>query len=138
MSRDHYSVLGIGRDASEEEVKKAYKKSALQWHPDKNMDKKDLAEQKFKEISAAYVVLCDADKRANYDRYGDGDGPRRGGGGGARSNQSFHTHGAEDLSPEGAFAPGALASAGRPRTPAAPPRPRPGLASRTLPDPLPP
>jgi hypothetical protein len=102
MARDHYAVLGIERTASEEEVKKAYKKAALQWHPDKNINNKDVAEKRFKEITAAYTVLGSADSRSHYDRYGD-DEPRRGGGGGGGRSQ----HGAgmqpEDLTPEDVF-----------------------------------
>lgn len=68
---DYYDVLGIARGSSEEEVKKAYRKMALKWHPDKNTgENKELAEKKFKEISEAYQVLGDPEKRGIYDRYG--------------------------------------------------------------------
>ncbi|XP_070566642.1 dnaJ homolog subfamily B member 6-like isoform X9 [Ptychodera flava] len=67
---DYYKVLGISRTATEEEIKKAYRKLALKWHPDKNQDKKDEAEKKFKEISEAYQVLSDKKKKEIYDRYG--------------------------------------------------------------------
>ncbi len=67
--RDYYEVLGLGRDASEEDVKKAYRKLALQYHPDRNPGNKD-AEAKFKEATEAYEVLKDAEKRPSYDRYG--------------------------------------------------------------------
>ncbi|MCX7044362.1 MAG: molecular chaperone DnaJ [Candidatus Sumerlaeota bacterium] len=67
--RDYYEVLGVGRDASSEEIKKSYRKKALQFHPDRNPGDKE-AEESFKEASEAYEVLSDADKRARYDRFG--------------------------------------------------------------------
>src|SRR6266567_4582676 len=67
--RDYYEVLGIGRNASDEEVKRAYRKLAVKFHPDKNPDDPH-AEEKFKELAEAYDVLMDADKRAAYDRFG--------------------------------------------------------------------
>jgi molecular chaperone DnaJ len=67
--RDYYEVLGVGRDASEEEVKRAYRRLAVKFHPDKNPDDPD-AEEKFKELGEAYDVLMDSDKRAAYDRFG--------------------------------------------------------------------
>lgn len=67
---DYYKTLGISRNSSETEVKKAYRKLALKWHPDKNPDKKEEAEKKFKEISEAYEVLSDKKKREIYDKYG--------------------------------------------------------------------
>lgn len=68
---DYYSVLGIPKTASDSDVKKAYRKMALKWHPDKNIGENQAeAEKKFKEISEAYEVLSDADKRAYYDRFG--------------------------------------------------------------------
>lgn len=72
MSRaqDYYVVLGIERNASEAEIKKAYRALAMKYHPDKNNGEK-AAEEKFKQITAAYEVLCDAEKRATYDRYGE-------------------------------------------------------------------
>ena len=66
---DYYEVLGVGRDASDQELKSAYRKQALKYHPDRNPGD-HAAEEKFKEASEAYQVLCDADKRAAYDRYG--------------------------------------------------------------------
>ena len=68
--RDYYDVLGVSRDASSEEIKKAFRKLAFQYHPDRNRD--DGAEAKFKEVNEAYEVLSDADKRAAYDRFGHG------------------------------------------------------------------
>jgi molecular chaperone DnaJ len=67
--RDYYEVLEVGRHASEEEVKRAYRKLAVKFHPDKNPDDPH-AEEKFKELGEAYDVLMDADKRAAYDRFG--------------------------------------------------------------------
>jgi molecular chaperone DnaJ len=67
--RDYYEVLGISRGAPEDEVKRAYRKLAVQFHPDKNPNDPH-AEEKFKELGEAYDVLIDADKRAAYDRYG--------------------------------------------------------------------
>lgn len=67
--RDYYEVLGVAKNASKEELKKAYRKLALQYHPDKNPDNKQ-AEDKFKEAAEAYEVLSDDQKKALYDRYG--------------------------------------------------------------------
>src|SRR5437016_3686680 len=67
--RDYYEVLGIARNATGEEVKRAYRKLAVKFHPDKNPDD-PRAEEKFKELGEAYDVLMDADKRAAYDRFG--------------------------------------------------------------------
>lgn len=67
--RDYYEVLGVKRDASADEIKKAYRKLAMKHHPDRNPDDK-AAEEKFKEAKAAYEILTDADKRAAYDQYG--------------------------------------------------------------------
>lgn len=68
MERDYYEVLGVGKSASKEEIKKAYRRLAMQYHPDRN--KSADAEEKFKEISEAYGVLSDDDKRSMYDRFG--------------------------------------------------------------------
>src|SRR3990172_7479524 len=67
--RDYYEVLGVDRNATEEEIKKSYRQLAVQYHPDKNPGNK-AAEEKFKEISAAYEVLRDPEKKARYDRFG--------------------------------------------------------------------
>lgn len=67
---DYYSVLGVPRNASPDDIKKAYRKLALKWHPDKNPDNKEEAERKFKELAEAYEVLSDKSRRDAYDRYG--------------------------------------------------------------------
>src|SRR5438105_2411365 len=67
--RDYYEVLGVSREASDQEIKSAYRKLALQHHPDRNPGNQE-AEDKFKEAAEAYSVLSDAQKRANYDRFG--------------------------------------------------------------------
>ncbi|KAL4424051.1 hypothetical protein ABPG75_001352 [Micractinium tetrahymenae] len=71
MGRDFYAILGVKKDATEEELKKAYRKLALKWHPDRNRDKVEEATEKFKEVSEAYDVLSDAQKREIYDAYGE-------------------------------------------------------------------
>src|SRR5690606_42032546 len=78
--RDYYEVLGVGRGADDRELKKAFRKLALQYHPDRNPDDPE-AEEKFKEASEAYDVLSDAEKRALYDQFGH-EGLNRSGGGG--------------------------------------------------------
>jgi molecular chaperone DnaJ len=67
--RDYYEVLGVERNADADEIKKAYRKQALKFHPDRNPNDKT-AEEKFKELGEAYEVLNDAQSRANYDRFG--------------------------------------------------------------------
>lgn len=84
---DYYQTLGIAKGASAEEIKKAYRKLAIKYHPDKNPDNKD-AEKKFKEISEAYETLSNAQKREMYDRYGK-DAAQGFGGAGAGSHQGF-------------------------------------------------
>uniref|UniRef100_A0A8C4KW07 J domain-containing protein n=1 Tax=Equus asinus asinus TaxID=83772 RepID=A0A8C4KW07_EQUAS len=67
---DYYEVLGVQRYASPEDIKKAYHKVALKWHPDKNPENKEEAERKFKEVAEAYEVLSNDKKRDTYDKYG--------------------------------------------------------------------
>ncbi|OWM69728.1 hypothetical protein CDL15_Pgr025577 [Punica granatum] len=99
--KDWYKILGVSKTASVADIKRAYKKLALQWHPDKNVDNREEAENKFREIAAAYEVLSDEDKRVRYDRGEDiedmGMGHGGGGGGfgfnpfgGGGSGQQFH------------------------------------------------
>src|SRR2546428_10020129 len=77
---DYYALLGVPREASEADIKKAYRRLAMEYHPDRNGGDK-AAEEKFKQITEAYEVLRDPDKRAAYDRYGEA-GLRGGGAGG--------------------------------------------------------
>ncbi len=85
--RDYYEILGVNKSASTDEIKKAYRKVAMQYHPDRNPGDK-AAEEKFKEAAEAYEVLSDADKKAQYDRYGHAgvSGNGRGGFGGGGMN----------------------------------------------------
>lgn len=72
-SKDYYQILGINKDASQEDIKKAYRKLALKYHPDANPNNKEEAEKKFKEIGEAYAILSNPEKRAKYDQYGTAD-----------------------------------------------------------------
>ncbi|XP_063101679.1 dnaJ homolog subfamily B member 2 isoform X1 [Cavia porcellus] len=95
----YYEILDVPPSASADDIKKAYRKKALQWHPDKNPDNKEFAEKKFKEVAEAYEVLSDKHKREIYDRYGRegltgaGAGPSRAeaGGGGPGFTFSFRS-----------------------------------------------
>ncbi|PKA61044.1 Chaperone protein dnaJ 3 [Apostasia shenzhenica] len=71
MGVDYYKILQVNKNASDEDLKKAYRKLAMKWHPDKNPNNKKEAEAKFKQISEAYEVLSDSQKRAIYDQYGE-------------------------------------------------------------------
>jgi curved DNA-binding protein CbpA len=97
-SRDFYQILGVARDADDETLKKAYRKAAVKWHPDKHSSKPEAeraaAEDKFKAVAEAYEVLTDKDKRCVYDRYGEeglkaGAGGMPGGGGGGGGMPGF-------------------------------------------------
>ena len=94
--RDYYEVLGVSRDASEDEIKKAYRKLAMKYHPDKNPDNKE-AEEKFKEASEAYEVLSDKEKRQLYDQYGHEGIDQQFGNGGFSWNDFSHFDDISDL-----------------------------------------
>ena len=81
--RDYYEVLGVSRESSDEELKKAYRKLAMKHHPDRTQGDKE-SEEKFKELSEAYAVLSDSQKRANYDQFG-----HAAAGGGFSGSQDF-------------------------------------------------
>jgi curved DNA-binding protein len=70
MARDYYGVLGVPRNASDGQIKKAYRKLAMQYHPDRNPGKEEWANEKFKEINEAYAVLGDPQKRKQFDQFG--------------------------------------------------------------------
>ena len=97
MGVDYYKVLGVSRDATDTELKKAYRKLAIKWHPDKNQNNEEEATKKFKEISEAYDVLSDSEKREIYDAYGEEGlkggipaGKGAGGGGFPAGGGSYH------------------------------------------------
>lgn len=105
MGADYYKVLKVGRNASEDDLKKAYRRLAMKWHPDKNPGNKKEAESKFKKISEAYEVLSDLKKRSVYDRYGEeglkdmpvDTSPGGYGSGSSSSARKFNPKNAEDL-----------------------------------------
>ncbi len=95
MSKDYYKILGVDKGASEDDIKKAYRKMAMQYHPDKNPDNPE-AEAKFKEAAEAYDVLSTPDKKSNYDRFGSANGggnPFGGGFGGFNMDDIFSNFG---------------------------------------------
>ena len=81
QKRDYYEVLGVDKNATPEQIKKAYRKKAIEFHPDRNPGNKE-AEEKFKEAAEAYDVLSDEKKKQLYDQYGHAMGPAGFGGGG--------------------------------------------------------
>ncbi len=98
MAEDYYSILGVAKNASEDDLKKAYRKLAMQYHPDKNHGKPE-AEKKFKSINEAYDVLKDPQKRAAYDRFGHDafTGGMGGGGGMGGAHAGFHAGSFSDI-----------------------------------------
>ncbi|MDE7159854.1 MAG: molecular chaperone DnaJ [Muribaculaceae bacterium] len=122
--RDYYEVLGVSKNATADEIKKAYRKKAIQYHPDKNPGDKE-AEEKFKEAAEAYDVLSDAEKRQKYDQFGHSMGPQGFGGGGSYGG-GFGGFGGGGMSMEDIFAHfgdifgdmgGGFSSGGRTRQP---------------------
>src|SRR5689334_9371100 len=67
---DYYDILGVSKSASADDIKKAYRKQALEWHPDRHKDNKEAAEKRFKEINEAYQVLSNPQKKSSYDQFG--------------------------------------------------------------------
>ena len=113
--KDFYEILGVSKSSSADEIKKAYRKKAMQYHPDKNPNDKT-AEAKFKEAAEAYEVLSDQDKRAQYDRFGHAGVNGRGGGGahGMNMDDIFSNFGDifGDESPFGSFFSGGRGGGG--------------------------
>lgn len=119
MKRDFYEILGVSKGASADEIKKAYRKVAMQFHPDRNPGDK-AAEDKFKEAAEAYEILSDSDKKQRYDQFGhagvggaSGGGPGGFGGGGMRMEDIFSNFG--DVFGEGFFGGGQQRGGGRTR-----------------------
>jgi molecular chaperone DnaJ len=102
--RDYYEVLGVSKEAASDEIRKAYKKQALKYHPDKNPGDK-LAEEKFKEAAEAYDVLSDEQKRAQYDRFGHS-APNMGGGSGFSNFEDIFSHFGDIFGGGGSFGGG--------------------------------
>lgn len=91
-SKDFYETLGVSRDVSDEDLKRAYRRMAKKWHPDENPDNKEGAEAKFKEIGEAYAILSDKQKRAAYDQYGHRAFDGSMGGAGYQGSMDFDIH----------------------------------------------
>ena len=94
--RDYYEVLGLQKGASDDEIKKAFRKMAMKYHPDRNPDDKE-AEEKFKEVNEAYAVLSDPDKKNKYDRFGHAGVDPNAGFGGAGGFGGFGGGGFDDI-----------------------------------------
>ena len=92
QKRDYYEILGLSKGASETEIKKAYRKLALKYHPDKNPDDSS-SEDKFKEAAEAYEILSNADKKSRYDQYGHAGMGQGFGGGGMNMDDIFSQFG---------------------------------------------
>lgn len=101
LSEDYYKILNVSRDASEADIKKAYRKSALKWHPDKNLNNREEAEKNFKKLAEAYEVLSDTKKRQIYDQYGKEGLINGGAGGGGFSDFPADFFGGAGFSPFG-------------------------------------
>ena len=110
MGKDYYNILGISKDADENQIKKAYKKLAMKYHPDRNINNQEKSAEKFKEVSEAYEVLSDPEKRKIFDQFGEeglkggipnagapGAGFNFGGGNGGTKFYSFNPSNAEDI-----------------------------------------
>ncbi|MFN8911510.1 MAG: DnaJ domain-containing protein, partial [Alphaproteobacteria bacterium] len=95
--QDYYSLLSVEKNASQDDIKKAYRKLAMKYHPDRNQGDKE-AEKKFKEINEAYEVLKDEQKRAAYDRFGHAAFENAGSGGFGGGGGGFNGQGFDDLS----------------------------------------
>ncbi len=87
--RDLYDIIGVSKNATQDEIKKSYRKLALKYHPDRNPDNND-AEKNFKEAAEAYSILSDAQKRSRYDQYGHAGVGMGDGGGGRLVENAYH------------------------------------------------
>ena len=96
MSRDYYDILGVARNASDDEIKRAFRKKAKQYHPDANPDDA-AAEARFKEVNAAYEVLSDQDKRSAYNQFGENWQHFQGGNGGGPFTDGAQFHDMSDI-----------------------------------------
>ena len=94
MSKDYYKILGVDKGSSDDDIKKAYRKKAMELHPDKNPNNPE-AESKFKEAAEAYDTLSNPDKKSNYDRFGSSGQPF--GAGGNPFNQQGHGFNMDDI-----------------------------------------